>query len=207
MKRLGTRKTLSIDALSPILANILGTVLMNETLQMKSWIGASIVTLSLIGIISDKRNRFKGEIVSKSNDSLGVFFAVISVLCAVLAAILSRLVLITSNLMPFQTTEIRLLGAILFLLPVSRVNFNYIFYQISIENKLKIFIATLLGTNIGILLQQTVFHLLPIGIGWTILSVSPVVSVIFAKMEGELITWISVVFAVTTVLGVAIAII
>ena len=70
---------------------------------------------------------------------------------------------------------------------------------------MKLFIATILGTNLGILLQQIVFKLLPIGIGWTLLSVSPVLSLAFAKFEGEKLNWKSVLLAFLTLLGVLIA--
>jgi len=44
-------------------------------------------------------------------------------------------------------------------------------------------ISIILGTNIGILLQQVVFKTLPIGVGWALLSTSPVISLFFAKNE------------------------
>ena len=44
-------------------------------------------------------------------------------------------------------------------------------------------LSVLMGTNIGILLQQIVFQSLPLGIGWTLLSTSPIVSLLFAKNE------------------------
>ena len=49
-------------------------------------------------------------------------------------------------------------------------------------------LSILLGTNLGILLQQIVFKTLPIGIGWALLSTSPVISLIFAKNEEREIT-------------------
>ncbi len=207
LKRIGTRRTLSIEALSPILANILGVLLINENLPIKAWIGTFIVSVSLIGIIKEKRNGPNNEVMSDENYGFGIAFALLSVSFAVLAAVLSRIVLTSSNFSPFQTTEIRLLGALLFLFPIARTNLNYIFQEMSIKTRFKIFGATLLGTNIGILLQQTVFLLLPIGLGWTLLSISPVISLFFSKAEGEQITWKSIILAMTTFAGVAIALI
>ncbi|WP_320676234.1 DMT family transporter [Prochlorococcus sp. MIT 1300] len=205
LKRLGTRRTLSIEALSPILATILGTFLINETLPTKAWVGSTIVTVSLVGIIRQKTNTIKTEPHSFNATSIGLIFGLLSVLFAVMAGILSRVVLTTSDLSPLQTTEIRLLGAIVFLLPIARHNLKRIFFKISTENKLKLVFATLLGTNLGILLQQIVFQALPIGLGWTILSISPIVSLIFSKAEEDNINFTSIILAITTFSGVAIA--
>ena len=55
----------------------------------------------------------------------------------------------------------------------------------SYNNQIKFFLSIILGTNIGILLQQVVFKTLPLGIGWTLLSTSPVISLLFAEKEEE----------------------
>tara|TARA_B100000609_G_C16989124_1_gene317796 strand:- start:383 stop:577 length:195 start_codon:yes stop_codon:yes gene_type:complete len=45
-----------------------------------------------------------------------------------------------------------------------------------------------MGTNIGIFLQQMVFQTLPLGIGWTLLSTSPIISLFFTKKEEGILT-------------------
>ena len=73
-----------------------------------------------------------------------------------------------------------------------------------LNNKLSLLYATFLGTNVGILLQQNVFKLLPIGLGWTLLSTSPVMALFFARAEGEEVNWKTYVLTATTILGVGI---
>ena len=46
---------LAVGKKTPILANILGLLLIDESLSGRSWIGTSIVTLSLFGIIHQRR--------------------------------------------------------------------------------------------------------------------------------------------------------
>ncbi len=128
-------------------------------------------------------------------------------MCAVLAGTLSRLVFINSDLNPFQTTEIRLLGAILVQLPFVGNNLIKSIKYLPFGNKTRLLYATFLGTNIGILLQQNVFKLLPIGLGWTLLSTSPAIAIFFARAEGERINWETLALTVTTILGVAIIVI
>ena len=204
LKRIGTRKTLTFEALSPILANILGSIIIGESTSYKVWFGTIIVTLSLVIIANEENINFKKEITRSTSKDNGYLFAFLSVLCAVIAAILSRFVLINSDLSPFVTTEIRLLGSLFVLAPIVKFNLRKDIIQVPNKTKLRLIIATILGTNLGILLQQTVFQILPIGIGWTLLSTSPVISLFLAKREGDQITLISVLMSLTTLLGVGI---
>ena len=164
----------------------------------------SIVTLSLIGITRQKTKMNSKEIKSAEADSNGIIYALLSVICAVLAAVLSRIVLIRSGISPFHTTELRLISALIVLLPIVKVNYKYLLTKASSKTQIKLLISTLFGTNIGILLQQIVFKLLPIGLGWTLLSTSPVISLLFARAEGDEITWQTLGLTLTTILGIGI---
>ncbi len=205
LKRLGTRRTLSIECLSPVLANLLGAIFTDEVLPLNAWIGASIVTCSLILITRQRTTNNDKEVYKIVINHSGYIYALLSVLCAILAAILSRFVLINSNLSPLETTEIRLLGASFFLLPIIRIDLKYLLHKVSLENKLKLLSATLLGTNLGIFLQQTVFQILPIGLGWTLLSISPIIALLFSKAEGERINNATIFMSLTVFLGVVLA--
>ena len=185
LNQIGTRKTLSIEALSPIMAAFTGGLFINENLPMKSWIGILIVTLSLVLIIKKQTYLINENtnLISKSSSYKDYIFAFLSVFCAVIAALLSRYVFLQIEISPLLTTEIRLLGAIFFLLVFSNFKFNFFLKNLKINEKIIFFISVLLGTNFGILLQQIVFKTLPIGIGWTLLSTSPIISLFFAKKE------------------------
>ncbi len=202
LKSLGTRRTLTVEALSPIIATILGAIFLQEILSTKLWLGVTIVSISLIGVALQKPKENKKGIY-KSYNIKGFIFAFISVFCAVIAATLSRLVLKNSELNPFQTTEIRLLGSIIALTPFVRNNLNESIRGLLFSQKVKLLYATILGTNIGILLQQNVFKILPIGLGWTLLSTSPAISLFFSRAEGEELNWKILILTVTTILGVA----
>ncbi len=190
LKLIGTRKTLSIEALSPLLAAFVGDFFINENLSINSWIGILIVSGSLIYIIRKKNYLLDkdSELVESNSLFKEFIYAFLSVFCAVIAALLSRFVLMESNLNPFQTTEIRLFGAIIFLSIISKMKINFFIKNINSHEKIKFIISVLLGTNIGILLQQIVFQKLPLGIGWTLLSTSPVISLFFTREEEGAIT-------------------
>ena len=203
LKKLGTRRTLTIESLSPIIATVLGSLFLKEMLPFNVWIGIFIVSISLVGVVSQKMKSTL-LITSDSDKKKGLIFAFLSVLCAVISASISRLVLTSSDLYPLQTTEIRLLGSIAALLPFLRKNWTYSVRKMPLSNRLSLLVATFFGTNIGILLQQNVFKLLPLGLGWTLLSTSPVMALFFARAEGDELNWNTYVLAATTILGIGI---
>ncbi len=132
-----------------------------------------------------------------------------SVFCAVFAALLSRIILISSTLTPLQTTEIRLLSASIFLFFIFKKDFIELLNNRSItKNKnSNLILSTLLGTNFGILFQQIVFKFLPIGIGWTLLSLSPIFALFISKREGDEINKLTIFYSFLSFIGVAIALI
>ena len=189
LQTIGTRKTLSVETLSPLMAAFSGEIFINEDLTIKSWVGVIIVSISLF-IILKKRNNLKEENApfSEKNNIKIFAFPFLSVLCAVLGGLLSRMVFLQSNLSPFLTTEIRLLGAIIFLISLKGFKINFFLKNIEKKQQKRFLISIIFGTNIGILLQQVVFKTLPIGVGWALLSTSPVISLFFAKNEEREIT-------------------
>ncbi len=207
LKLIGTRKTLSIEALSPLIATITGELLIDENLPINSWIGIVIVTITLITIIRKKSLLIgKDSQLEATEISFKKFiYAFLSVFCSVIAALLSRIVLLESNLVPIETTEIRLLGGIIFLLPITNFKFNYFIKNSNKKEKIRFMISILTGTNIGILLQQIVFKTLPLGIGWTLLSTSPIISLFFTRKEEGVIT--KEIFLLTVLLFVGLSLI
>ncbi len=182
---IGTRKTLSIEALSPLIAAISGNLFIDENLNLNTWIGIVIVTGALVKII--KKRSYLLDRDSKlvlNNNSLDKYiYSFLSVLCAVIAALLSRFVFLESDLTPIFTTEIRLFGSIIFLCLITKMKLRLFFSNFERKEKNQFILSALMGTNIGILLQQIVFQSLPLGIGWTLLSASPIVSLFFTKKE------------------------
>ena len=206
LKIIGTRKTLSFEALTPIIATTLGTFSTNEIYPQKVWLGSLIVSFSLFMIVRQKTLQKEH---SKEIKIIGILCALGSVLCAVFAALLSRKILISSTLTPLQSTEIRLLSASIFLFLFFKNDFIELISNrlITKKNHFNLFLSTLLGTNFGILFQQIVFKSLPIGIGWTLLSLSPVFSLFISKREGEKINKLTIIYSFLSFIGVGITLI
>ena len=186
LRRLGTRRTLTLESVAPLIAALGGLVVMGERIEFQAWIGAAMVSLSVLLVArqsppdatveSDRRRSVQWQ---------GLWFALLAVLCGVSGAALSRSVLISTDLSPWQSAATRLLGGLLLLLPWLR--FRTLFPQPR-PKRIRwpwVLLATLLGTNVGILLQQVVLKQLPLGIGITVLSTAPVMALLVAAPEGD----------------------
>ena len=187
---IGTRRTLSIETLSPLLAALSGEIFINENLALRSYIGIVIISISLFILLRQRTNLLVNNLIAiKEENKFKIYiFPFLSVLCAVLGGLLSRMVFLERDLSPFQTTEIRLLGAIIFLIIIKNFRVNFFLKKLDTNAQKRFLLSIFLGTNLGILLQQIVFKTLPIGIGWTLLSTSPVISLFFSKKEEGRIT-------------------
>ena len=205
---IGTRKTLSIETLSPLLAALSGEIFINENLALRSYVGIVIISISLFILLRQRTNLVVNSLstINEQNNLSIYVFPFLSVLCAVSGGLLSRIVFLESNLSPFQTTEIRLLGAIIFLITIKKFRINFFLKKLDNKDQTRFLLSIFFGTNLGILLQQIVFKTLPLGVGWTLLSTSPVISLFFSSKEEGMITKGIILFTSLLFLGLCLII-
>ena len=197
LRRLGTRRTLTVEASGPVLASIGGVVLMGDIPTLGNWIGAGLVSIAVVLIALQA----KPEQSSSSQLQAGIVLSLIAVVCGLSGAFLARHVLISTALSPIQSAAIRLLGGWIGLIPVMR---KLSFLQgLSTPVQLRLLSATVLGTNLGIVLQQMVFQSMPVGPGVTLMSTAPVMALWVGQLEGDRIQLAGVAAAVMAVAGVA----
>ena len=197
LRRLGTRRTLTVEASGPVLASIGGVVLMGDIPTLGNWIGAGLVSIAVVLIALQA----KAEQSSSSQLQDGIVLSLIAVVCGLSGAFLARHVLISTALSPIQSAAIRLLGGWIGLIPVMR---KLSFLQgLSTPVQLRLLSATVLGTNLGIVLQQMEFQSMPVGPGVTLMSTAPVMALWVGQLEGDRIQLAGVAAAVLAVAGVA----
>ncbi len=193
LRRLGTRRTLTLEALGPVLASLGSVVLMGEQLSAGAWLGALLVAGAVV-LVADSDGPLH-------RDRQGLVFGLLAVVCGLTGAFLARQVLISSELTPLQTAAVRLLGGWLALLPLLRARGSRLDGRSG--SGLRILLATALGTNVGIVLQQLVFQTMPVGPGVTLMSTAPVMALVAGPFEGDPIQPRGVLAAVLAVAGVA----
>jgi len=207
LRRLGTRRTLTMESLSPIAAAVGGALSLGEQMNGLAWMGAALVTLSVVLVARQKPPDGTGlRDLSPTSQRLGLACAGLAVLCGVSGAALSRGVLISSGLSPLQSAATRLLGGLLLLLPWLRLGAAFPRPRPRQARWPRVLLATLLGTNLGILLQQMVLQRLPLGVGVTLLSTAPVMALLVSGREGDHPRRDGVAASLLAVAGVALAV-
>ena len=177
LRRLGTRRTLTVEAMGPVLASIGSVFLMGEVLTPTAWIGACCVTGAVL--IVARPGALQG-----AASPVGLVCSLLAVLCGLGGAFMARHVLLTTSLLPVQSAALRLLGGWLCLLPFIGQAAKRLRPQSWKQSGLAV-LAVLLGTNLGIVLQQMVFKSLPVGQGVTMMGTAPVFALFVSPIEGE----------------------
>lgn len=205
LRRLGTRRTLTLESLAPLIAALGGLVVMGETITGQAWLGAAMVSLSVV--IVARQSPPDGTRDRAHNEQWhGIAFGLLAVLCGVSGAAVSRSVLISTELTAWQSAATRLLGGLLLLMPWLRIRTLFPKPRPKQRRWPKVLLATLLGTNLGLVLQQVVLKQLPLGIGITVLSTAPVMALLVAAPEGDHPRVAGVCASLLAVSGIALAV-
>ena len=202
LRRLGTRRTLTVEASGPVLASITGVLVMGDGLGVRNGLGALLVSSSVVLIaLQAKETSQRNQGAITADIAPGLLLAFMAVICGLSGAFLARHVLISSDLTPLQTAAIRLLGGWLGLIPFLKGIRNQI--TLSRREQWKLVIASVIGTNGGIMLQQVVLQNMPVGEGVTLMATAPVMALFIGRMEGDPIQLSGVAAAGLALAGVA----
>ena len=202
LRRLGTRRTLTVEASGPVLASIAGVLVMGDSLAVKNGLGALLVSSAVVLIAMQAKETSQGGRGDSAADfGIGLLLALTAVICGLSGAFLARHVLISTELSPLQTATIRLMGGWLGLIPVLTRAWNR--PAMTRPERWTLVVATLIGTNAGILLQQVVLQTMPVGQGVTLMATAPVMALVVGHLEGDPIQLSGVAAAVLALAGVA----
>jgi drug/metabolite transporter (DMT)-like permease len=202
LRRLGTRRTLTLDAGGPAVTAVAGMVWLAEVPQALQWLGLALITtaLVLVGLQGpvDQAGARAGE------QRLGVLLALGALLCGSGGALLSRAALRAGGLDPLQSALVRLLAAAVVLLPLLRRLPLGQPGPRPLQRRWPLgVLATLLGTTAGIALQQAALQRLPGGLAVALLATAPVMALPLARWDGDRPGWQGWLAALLALLGVS----
>ncbi|MCW6037878.1 DMT family transporter [Spirulina subsalsa FACHB-351] len=205
LSKLGARRTLLLETLAPPLTACLAWLFLGETLPLRAWLGIVLVLLGVGWVIAE---RTPDWVRDPAHLKQGLLWGVLSTLCQGVGAVLSRAALVQSTLTPLWSTLLRLLGGmgmIILLLALLKTGQRRPTGQILRSPKLwgAIALAALLGTYLGIWLQQTAFKLAPAGIAQTFLATSPLFVLPLAALLKEPISLRAVLGVFIALLGIS----
>ncbi len=199
---LGVRRTLLIQTLAPPLTALLALILLQEQLNPNAWWG---IWLTIFGVAWVITERTTGSVVGGTDPMRGIIWAICAAIAQAGGAVLSRFVLVESNVTPLWSTLLRLIAGMLvalLLLSVPRQgdrkqsHSSQPFWSIRLAGAIAI--AAFFSTYLGIWLQQASLKFAPAGIAQTLSATSPLFVLPIAISMGDRVS-------LRAVLGVLVA--
>lgn len=206
---LGARRALLMETLAPPMTAI-GALFLQEQLSVGAWCG---ILLTILGVAWVVTEQLPSSSVSPVNLARGISFGLLAALAMATGGVLSRAVLATTNISPLWAALLRLIAAVLILLPLAwlrgkREAVHQDYAQIKIFQSLPvfraIFLAAFAGTYLGIWLQQTAIKFTAVGIALTLTNTSPLFVLPIAIYLGEKVSLRAIAGAVITISGIAV---
>jgi drug/metabolite transporter (DMT)-like permease len=188
LRRLGTRRSLTLTAGGPAVTALLGLVTLGEQPRAAQWLGIGLISLAVVLVARQRPpDGPTGERAAPATIPwAGLALALAAMACGSAGALLARWALRSSDVPALVAATVRLGAASLALLPVWAKQGLWPAQRPSPLKRWPTMLgATLLGTSLGIMLQQLALKGLPGGLAVALLSTSPVLALPFARLEGD----------------------
>ena len=184
LRRLGTRRSLTLTAGGPAVTALAGLVTLGERPHPPQWLGIGLIGLA-VALVARQSPDPDGQ-GSPSLPWTGLALALAAMACGSAGALLARSALRSGEVPTLLAATVRLGAASLVLAPglgqLAGVLRQRRWPPLPWPSMA---LATLLGTNLGILLQQIALAGLPGGLAVALLSTSPVMALPFAHLEAD----------------------
>jgi drug/metabolite transporter (DMT)-like permease len=188
LRRLGTRRTLTLEAGGPALSLLGGALFLAELPRWHQGLGVALICLS-VALVARQPSPAGGAGVvplAPGGQRLGLLLALAALVCGSAGALLSRAALRDSDLPPLQSATLRLAAAAIVMVPLLRRLPPPGMRPRPLRLRWPlVLLATLLGTSAGIVLQQTALQHLPAGLAVALLATAPVLALPLAGLEGD----------------------
>ncbi len=186
LRRLGTRRTLTFDAGGPGLAALVGALALAEWPTAGQWLGLGLISLAVLLVARQPPGPDLVPAAAAARQGPGIALALAALVCGSGGALLARAALRTGGLDPLQSAALRLAAAALVLLPLLRSLPPQGQGPRPAGRRWPLALAaTLLGTSLGIALQQLALQRLPGGLAVALMATAPVMALPLAGLEGD----------------------
>ena len=205
INKIGARKTLVLETLSPPLGALLAFIVIKEIISTLAWCGIFLTLLGVIWVISEQTAE-SDRLARKS----GIIWAIGAAIAQAVGAVLSRMALLDSDVSPLQSSLIRIAAGTAIALILTQIptfattqTIKSTFKSFSGRTIGIIFLAAMASTYLGIWLQQTSLKFAPTGIAQTLLATSPIFIIPITLIMGEKVTWRSFFGVIIAVAGIS----
>lgn len=205
INKIGARKTLVLETLSPPLGALLAFIVIGEIISTEAWSGIFLTLLGVIWVISEQTSQS-----DRITNKYGIIWAIAAAVAQAVGAVLSRLALLDSDISPLESSLIRIaagsaIALILTQIPIFSTTQTITTTLKSFSGRTVgiIFLAATASTYLGIWLQQTSLKFAPTGIAQTLLATSPIFIIPITLIMGEKVTWRSFFGVLIAVAGIS----
>ena len=187
LRRLGTRRSLTLTAGGPAVTALVGLVTLGEQPKPAQWLGIGLISLSVVLVARQRPPDPQGERPGPAAVPWGgLALALAAMACGSAGALLARVALRSGEVPALLAATVRLGAATVALTPVwAKLGRWPAPRPSTLMRWPTLLVATLLGTSLGIMLQQLALTGLPGGLAVALLSTSPVMALPFAHLEGD----------------------
>ena len=202
LKSIGDSQAVLIaETLAPLFTALFAMAFIGEWVTWQQWIGIAVVLLS-VDMVIKSRKRSATHVFARS----GYLYGVGAALCQAIGAVVSRDILSDGVMSPSTAAFIRLVGGILFVVPLIAITRTKWLPTVKPGQKvwLIFIVATLLGTTGAIYLQMFAFAYAKAAIVQTLIATSALMSLVVAWVLGEKATKLTLLWSVIALVGVGI---
>ncbi|NNJ72171.1 MAG: DMT family transporter [Enterobacterales bacterium] len=183
LKKIGDSQSILIaETLAPIGTALLAMAWIGEWLSWQQWLGIAVVIISVDIIIKiQKRNS------ERAFELTGYGYAAIAALCQSIGAVVSRDVLLSSDIDVFHASLIRLLGGMAIILVLILIGRRTLLPKTKQQPSIWLWLlaATFIGTFMALVLQMVAFSYTKAAVVQTLFAVSVIISLAIARLLGE----------------------
>lgn len=201
---LGPRRTLLLGILAPPLTALIASLTLGETLNWLSWAGILLTILGVAWVITENRDAAGNP---GSNTWKGVLFGFLAAFSQAVGAVMSRWALTRTEVSSLQSTVIRLVAGVAFLVLWLLISRQKVGAWIKPNSTPRfwgtILLVVVIGTYLAIWLQQLSFQYTRVGIASTLLATSPVFILPISALLGEKITLRAILGVIISIGGVS----
>jgi drug/metabolite transporter (DMT)-like permease len=193
LSRIGPRRALLIESLTPPLTGLIALVAIQEELTLTAWCGVLVTVAGVTSVVLERSQ--PGELqIAPDVFRVGLILAVIASISQATGVVMAHIVLIDHALDPLWAAFIRLMAALAGLLMAGSfmpkqgtAALGRKISQGTLGRKLwvMVFWATVMGTFLGLWLQQISLKYTSAAVAQTLLSTSPLFALAIAKVRGE----------------------
>ncbi len=200
INRIGDSQTLLVaETLAPIFTAFLAIAWLAEWLSVIQWIGIALVIISVDIVIRTQRKQ-----AANVFDFSGLGFAGLAALCQAIGAVMSRQVLITSEINAADASLIRLIGGLVIIILLILIRRKS--WMPKTDNPVRIWslfaVATFFGTFAALYLQMIAFSYTKAAIVQTLFATSVIISLGIARLAGDKVDRMTVLWSLLALVGV-----